>query len=145
MKQRLLPRHFLASVLLLLLLVSVYIFSESRRFERELMAQTESKGIALAEAMETTAKHAIVGNSLLEDLIGQRLLDNARLIDQFLLLPVAGPEMLKEISAMNRLQKVELLDLEGRPWQPPARPGPPERAREMWGRRGASGEESRKQ
>ena len=145
MKQRLLPLHFLASVLLLLLLVSLYIFSESRRFERELMAQTESKGIALAEAMETTAKHAIAGNSLLEDLIGQRLLDNARLIDQLLLLPIAAPDLLKEISAMNRLQKVELLDLEGRPWQPPARPGPPERAREMWARRGGPSEEARQQ
>ena len=113
MKKVFLPRHFLASVFLLLVLVSVYAFSESQRLRRELMRQTEAKGRALAAAIETSAKNAILGNSILEEQIGQRLLDNARLIDELLLYPVVDQDLLKKISAMNHLQKVELLDTQG--------------------------------
>ena len=109
-----LPRYFLASVLLLLILASLYVFSEAHRLQQELLRQTQAKGEALAEAMESSAKHAIVGNSVLEDLIAQRLFDNARLIDRLLLVAPLNPAALKEISAMNRLQKIDLLDLDGR-------------------------------
>jgi signal transduction histidine kinase len=125
MKKVLLPRHFLASVFLLLALVSVYAFSESRRLYGELMQQTEAKGRALAETIETGAKNAILGNSLLEEQIGQRLLDNARLIDQLVFAGAADRDSLKRISAMNRLEKVELLDAQGQPWEPPPPPKTP--------------------
>lgn len=125
MKKVFLPRYFLASVFLLLVLVSVYAFSESQRLRRELMRQTEAKGKALAAAIETSAKNAILGNSLLEEQIGQRLLDNARLIDQLLAYPAPDQDLLKKISAMNHLQKVELLDTQGQPWEPPLPPRTP--------------------
>ena len=142
MKRVFLPRYFLASVLLLLILVSLYVFSEGRRFRSELMRQTEARGVALAEAMETSAKNAILGNSLLEELIGQRLLDNARMIDQLLMVRRLDESLLKEISAMNRLQKIELLDQEGQPWRPPGPPDVPTRVREMMGgMRGLEAEE----
>ena len=102
MKKPLLARYFLASVLLLLILVSLYVLSESRRLQRELLRQTEAKGLALAEAMEASAKNAILGNSLIEKIVSQRLLDNARLIDQLLLTGPMDPNFLQEISAMNR-------------------------------------------
>jgi signal transduction histidine kinase len=125
MRKVFLPRHFLASVILLLVLVSVYAFSESQRLRRELMRQTAAKGAALAEAIETSAKNAILGNSLLEEQIGQRLLDNARLIDQLLISGPADQDFLKKIGAMNHLQKVELLDTQGQPWEPPVPPRMP--------------------
>jgi signal transduction histidine kinase len=125
MKKIFLPRHFLASVVLLLILVCVYAFSESRRLRSELMRQTEAKGRALAEAIETGAKNAILGNSLLEEQIGQRLLDNARLIDQLLISGAVDRDFLKQISAMNRLEKVELLNAQGQPWEPPPPPKTP--------------------
>ena len=81
MSQRILPRYFLLSVLLLLGLVGVYIFFEARRFQDELLRQAEAKGLALADAMEANIRASVLANSLLEELIGQRLLDNARLID----------------------------------------------------------------
>ena len=84
------------------------------------MRQTEDKGTALAKTMETSVKNAIVGNALLEDLIGQRLLDNARLIDQLLLSRQVDQALLKEIRAMNRLQQIDLLDQQGQPWEPAA-------------------------
>ncbi len=117
MRRVFLPRHFLASGLLLLILASLYVFFEAHRLQRELLRQTQDKGTALAKAMETSVKNAIVGNALLEDLIRQRLVDNARLIDQLLLSRHVDQALLEEISAMNRLQKIDLLDEQGRPWK----------------------------
>jgi len=131
MKRPSLVRYFIASVLLLLIVVSAYGLSESRRLQQELLRQAEAKGMALAEAMEASTKNAILGNSLLEEMVSQRLLDNARLIDQLLLLRPIDHALLQEISAMNRLQKVELLDREGLPWIFPAQPTMQQRMREM--------------
>jgi len=122
MKKVFLPRHFLASGLLLLILASLYVFFEAQRLQHELLRQTEDKGTALAKAMETSVKNAIVGNALLEDLIRQRLVDNARLIDQLLVSRHVDQALLQEISAMNRLQKIDLLDNQGRPWKLDALP-----------------------
>lgn len=129
MKKSVLPRYFLASVFLLLGLVSLYAFSEARRLRQEFLRQTEAKGRALAEAMEASAKNAIIGNTLLEELIGQRLLDNARLIDQLLMSGPVDEALLRQISSVNRLQKIELLDQQGSPWVPPE-PAVPVRVRE---------------
>ena len=122
MRRVFLPRHFLASGLLLLIFASLYVFFEARRLQQELLRQTEDKGTALAKAMESSVKNAIVGNALLEDLIRQRLVDNARLIDQLLLSRHIDEALLKEISAMNRLQRIDLLDEQGRPWKLAALP-----------------------
>ena len=70
----------------------------------------------MAKAMEASVRSAIVGNALLEDLIGQRLFDNARLIDQLLGARDVDEALLRQISAMNRLQKIDLLNQEGQPW-----------------------------
>ncbi len=125
MKKIFLPRHFFASVVLLLVLVSVYALSEGQRLRGALMRQTEAKGRALADALETSAKNAILGNSLLEEQISQRLLDNARLVDRLLVFGAVDQNVLKEISAENHLAKMELLDSQGRPWKPPPRPRTP--------------------
>lgn len=116
MKTVFLPRHFLASGVLLLVIASLYVFFEATRLQEELLRQTEDKGTALAKAMETSVKNAIVGNSLLEDLIRQRLVDNARLIDELLRSRRVDEALLQELSTMNRLQKIDLLDEQGRPW-----------------------------
>jgi len=149
MRRVFLPRHFLASGLLLLALASLYVFFEAQRLKQELLRQTEDKGTTLAKAMEASVRNAIVGNALLEDLIGQRLLDNARLIDQLLLSRQVDQALLKEVSAMNRLQKIDLLDQQGQPWELAALPALMARQKEneelfqrrlqtisyMWGKR----------
>src|ERR1700752_2183293 len=122
MRKDFLPRHFLASGFLLLVLASLYVFFEAQRLQQELLRQTEDKGTALAKAMETSGKNAIIGNALLEDLIRQRLVDNARLIDQLLLSRDVDQALLKELSAMNRLQKIDLLDEQGQAWELAALP-----------------------
>jgi two-component system sensor histidine kinase HydH len=122
MRRVFLPRHFAASGVLLLILASLYVFFEAQRLKQEFLRQTEGKGAALAKAMEASVRNAIVGNALLEDLIQQRLLDNARLIDQLLLSRRVDQALLKEVSAMNRLRKIDLLDREGQPWELSALP-----------------------
>ena len=135
MSQRILPRYFLLSVLLLLGLVGVYVFFEARRFQDELLRQAEAKGLALADAMEANIRASVLANSLLEDLIGQRLLDNARLIDELLQFPPTDEKALQQIAAANRLSKIELLDPNGRPLD--ALPAPSaRRMQEMMSRMG---------
>ena len=115
MKRTSLVPYFLASVVLLVGLFSLYVFYESRWLEEELVRQVEVKALALTKTMETSAKKSIKGNALIEGLVRQRLLDNARLIDR--LLTANSPERLvQRISAINDLHKVELLDRQGRPW-----------------------------
>jgi signal transduction histidine kinase len=135
MNRRILPRYFLLSVLLLLGLVGVYIFFEARRFQDELLRQAEAKGLALADAMEANIRASVLANSLLEELIGQRLLDNARLIDELLQFPPTDEKALQQIAAANRLSKIELLDPNGRPLD--ALPAPSaRRMQEMMSRMG---------
>jgi len=110
-----LPGHFVALGLLVLVLVSFYGFIEARRLKREFLRQTEDKGVALASAMAAGVTNAIVGNVPLEKQIEQRLLETARLIDQLLLTHRADQALLMEVSARNRLQKIDLLDPQGQP------------------------------
>ncbi len=134
MRRVILPRHFILSILLLLGVMSVYIFFEARRLHQELLRQTQAKGAALTEAMATSIRSSILGNSLLEDLIAQRLFDNARLIDALLRFPPVDQKALQEIAKRNRLQKIELLDLKGKPVELPSRPPMPQQMQEMMAR-----------
>lgn len=116
------PRYFLASIALLLVLVGLYALSLARRTEQELTRQLEEKGRALAGALEISSRNAIQGNALIEEMIARRLLDNARLIDQLLLSGPFDASLLERVVAMNRLQRADLLDRDGRPYTPPPRP-----------------------
>lgn len=131
-----LPRHFIFSVLLLVALIGAYVFSEAQRFQRELLRQTEAKGQALADAMQSNIRSAIQGNALLEDLIGQRLLDNARLVDRFLQFPPVDEQFIQSLAALNGLKKIELLDLQGRPLKGDAATPGRRHMQEMMKRRG---------
>jgi len=125
------PRYFLASIALVLLLVALYAVSAARFTQRELLEHLEEKGLALGEALAISSRNAIQGNALTEELFAQRLLDNAHLIDQLLLVRPIEPTALARISAMNRLQRVDLLDLEGRPYEEPQPPEGPRAHRDM--------------
>jgi signal transduction histidine kinase len=125
MKRRSPLRYFLASVLLLASLAALFGISEALRTQQELTRQLDEKGIALIGALEISSRNAILANALMEQMITQRLLDNARMVDQVLLSRAADPEWLKRISAANGLARVELLDRDGRPYAPPAPPPPP--------------------
>jgi len=148
-------RYFLASILLLAGLATVFSLSTALRTQQELRRQLEEKGEALAEALDISSRNAILSNALMEEMIAQRLLDNARLVDQLLLSRPPDRQWLQRISTANGLARIELLDRGGRPYEPPPSPmmpgmmmaRPPAAAAEaherhammmyMWGRRWA--------
>jgi signal transduction histidine kinase len=119
MKARFSPRYFLASVLLLSALTALFTILIARRTQHELSRQLEESGLILADAIETSSRAAILGNALMEEMIAQRLLDNARLVDQLLLTHPPDAKWLAALATMNHLSRVELLDRDGRPYTPP--------------------------
>src|SRR3990167_3649999 len=112
MNPRFSARYLLASVLLL----GIYTASVARRTQAELSAQLEQKGLALADVVETGSRNAIRSNALMEQMIAERLLDNARLVDEIMRFPVL-PGELERIARRNRLRRIDLLDADGRPWK----------------------------
>lgn len=144
-------RYFLASIVLLVALVAVSTVTTARRTQAQLREEHERTTRALADAFESGSRHAIRGNALLEEAIAQRLFDNARLVDELLRRPL-DPDDLARLARRNGLRRIDLLDLDGRPWTPPApapmpdhmamrgadgAPGPRMMMRYMWGRRWA--------
>jgi signal transduction histidine kinase len=121
MTARVSARYFVASVVLLIALVAASTVSTARRTQAELRAQFEQTGRALADAVEAGSRHAIRGNALVEETIARRLFDNARLVDELLRRPFDVAE-LPRLAKRNGLQRIDLLDLDGRPWTPPAPP-----------------------
>ncbi|MBI4635653.1 MAG: hypothetical protein HY727_04830 [Candidatus Rokubacteria bacterium] len=111
-------RYFLASIALLAALVLVYAGAAARLRQAELRARLTETGLALADAVEIGSRNAIKSNALIEEMIAQRLTDNARLVDELLRRPF-DPLELGRIAERNRLRRVDLLDLAGRPWTPP--------------------------
>jgi signal transduction histidine kinase len=114
-------RYFAASIALLIGLVTVHAVTAARRTQAEVTAQLAAKATALADALEASSTNAIRSNALVEEMIAQRLTDNARLIDEVVRRPLP-PGELDRIVARNGLRRVDLLDREGRPWTPPLPP-----------------------
>jgi signal transduction histidine kinase len=114
-------RYFLASLVLLVALVAGHAVTSARRTQAELRGQLADRGLALAEAFEASSRNAIRSNALVEEMIAERLFDNARLVDEMLRRPVLSGEI-ELIARRNHLRKIDLLDLEGRPWAPPLPP-----------------------
>ena len=115
-------RYFLASILLLAGLATLFSLSTALRTQQELRRQLEEKGEALAEALDISSRNAILSNALIEEMVAQRLLDNARLVDQLLLSRPPDRQWLQRISTANGLARIDLLDRAGHPYEPPPRP-----------------------
>jgi len=115
------PRYLVATVLLLVALVAAYTILDSRRLRGEMERELGQRGLVLLDSVGASVAHAVASNALIEDLIGQRLLDNARLIDGLITARGYDPAQLRQILAQNHLRKVELLDRDGKPLSlPPA-------------------------
>jgi signal transduction histidine kinase len=105
----------LATVLLLILLLGAYTLIESRRLERDLSRELEDRAVALIDILEASSRNAITSNALLEEVVAQRLLDNARFIDFFVARSPRAQDLIQRVVTENRLAKVELLDSAGNP------------------------------
>jgi len=116
----------LATVLLLILLLGGYGLMESRRLQQSLARELEARGVALIGVLEASSRNAIATQTMLEEIVAQRLLDNARFADFIVARVPRAQELIQRVVKENRLAKVELLDREGQPVALPqiAMPGP---------------------
>lgn len=105
----------LATVLLLILLLGGYALMESRRLQQNLTRELEERAVALIGILETSSRNAIATQTMLEEIVGQRLLDNARFVDFIVARTPRAQELIRRVIRENRLAKVELLDREGQP------------------------------
>ena len=112
----------LATVFLLILLLGGYTLLESVRLQASLSRELEERAQALIGVLQATGKNAITSNALLEELIAQRLLDNARFIDFLAGRGSWAQALIRRVVRENRLAKVEFLDSRGRPTQLPEWP-----------------------
>lgn len=106
-------KHLVAVVSLLAILLGLYAFLQGRRAQKDVMETMRQQGVALATALEISSRNAISGNRLVEEMISQRLLDNARLLDQLLASQEVGWQDLPRVARENGLYKIEVRDLEG--------------------------------
>ncbi len=116
----------LATVLLLIVLLGGYALMESRRLQQSLARELETRGIALIGVLEASSQNAIATQTMLEEIVTQRLLDNARFVDFIVARTPRAQEVIQRVVKENRLAKVELLDREGQPLALPSveTPGP---------------------
>jgi signal transduction histidine kinase len=126
----------LATVLLLILLLGGYALMESRRLQQNLARELEERAVALIGILETSSRNAIATQTMLEEVVAQRLLDNARFVDFIVARTPQAQELIQRVVSENRLAKVELLDRQGQtvglPQVEPPGPG-------LWAGRGFGG------
>jgi signal transduction histidine kinase len=129
------PRYLVASILLLLGLVGALGLLAAIKEKNSLTRMLIEQGTALAETLEVSSRNALVANRLLEQTIAQRLLDNARLIDQILPGQAVHPRRLAELAQYNQLDRIQLLDAKGTLLTafPPPRHMPMRQGRPMMG------------
>jgi signal transduction histidine kinase len=106
-------RYGLAALLLLVALVTGLGALGALIEARNLRQVSRDQGLALAEALETSTRNALLANQRLEEAIAQRLLDNARLLDRLLAYEPLPNRVLAELAARQRLHRVEVLDPQG--------------------------------
>ena len=117
------PRHLVLTVILLVVVVGLYMFLDARRIQGELERELRGRSATLLGILETSARNAVAANALVEELIGQRLLDNAYLLDQLLAARGYDASQVARIVARNHLRKIDFVDRSGRKLErPPASP-----------------------
>jgi signal transduction histidine kinase len=105
----------LATVLLLILLLGGYAVMESRRLQQNLARELQERAVALIGILEAGSRNAIATQTMLEEVVAQRLLDNARFVDFIVARTPRAQELIQRVVSENKLAKVELLDREGQP------------------------------
>ncbi|MBI3016049.1 MAG: hypothetical protein HYY65_13545 [Candidatus Tectomicrobia bacterium] len=120
-KDRRTSRYFLASLAVLLLAIAGIGLLAAVKQRDNLTRVLMEEGSSLAAVLQVGGRNAVAANRALENLIAQRLLDNARLIDELAGNGRISEGDLLEIARENRLQKIEILNERGEPEE--LRPG----------------------
>ena len=103
------------SIILLFILLVVYGFNQLRREKIEMYGLIQHQGQALMQSLEIAWQNALVSDSLLRNLVAERLLDNAYLIDRLMALSFDNPLILKQLVRETHIFRVMVTDAIGKP------------------------------
>ncbi len=101
----------LATILGFLLIVSAIL--EMRGAERELTHVLDEQSLAIMTALEKGSSNAIQSFDLIEELLAEKLLSNARLIEQMDYANVLSEDLLKKIAKENHIFRANIFDERG--------------------------------
>ena len=114
-KDRRTSRYFLASFVVLLLAIGGIGFLAAMKQRENLTRVLQEQGTSLAAVLQVGGRNAVAANRALENLVAQRLLDNARLIDELASNGRFSQRDVLRIAQENRLEKIEILNEKGEP------------------------------
>jgi len=114
-KDRRTSRYFLASFVVLLLAIGGIGFLAAMKQRDNLTRVLQEQGASLAAVLQVGGRNAVAANRALENLVAQRLLDNARLIDELASNGRFSQRDVLRIAQENRLEKIEILNEKGEP------------------------------
>ncbi len=103
-----------ASIFLFIIVMGLHSLWQIKRGKKALYKVLYDQGEALVESLQSSGKNAIISNKLAQDILINRLLDNAGLIDMLIEQTGYNSNLLKEIVAKNKLFCVQVLDRLGR-------------------------------
>jgi len=102
--------YFVILSSLLILILSFFYFSTAKKRRSEFLLQVRRSGMELLETFIQSARNALLTSSIVDELLADRLMTSARLID---LLNLKEEEKLAEIAHLNDLEEVDILDMNG--------------------------------
>ncbi|MEW5803349.1 MAG: ATP-binding protein [bacterium] len=98
------------SIFLLIIIVGFHSLWQIRKGKQALYNALYDQGEALVESLQASGKNAIISNQLAQEILVNRLLDNARLIDILLRTYGYNSILLNEMVAKNNLFRVQVVD-----------------------------------
>lgn len=103
-----------ASIFLLIIVIGLHSLWQIQRSKSALYDALYDQGNALVESLQSSGKNAIISYKLAQDILVNRLLDNARLIDSLIDYIGLNGFVLKEVINKNNLFRVQVVDYRGR-------------------------------
>ncbi|HEX9913181.1 MAG TPA: ATP-binding protein [candidate division Zixibacteria bacterium] len=104
-------RYVILLTLLFALLLFLTAFFSIEKSKSNMLKVMEKEGKALLESLVLASQNTVKANSLLEELVTERLLDVAKLVDQMDKDGILTNSKLEELVRRNSLSRIDLLDI----------------------------------
>jgi two-component system sensor histidine kinase HydH len=105
-------RYVILLTLLFALLLFLTAFFSIEKSKSNMLKVMEKEGEALLESLVLASQNTVKANSLLEELVTERLLDVAKLVDQMDKDGILTNSKLEELVRRNSLSRIDLLDID---------------------------------
>jgi PAS domain S-box-containing protein len=107
-------RYVILLTLLFALLLFLIAFFSIEKSKSNMLKVMEKEGEALLESLVLASQNTVKANSLLEELVTERLLNIAQLVDQMDKGGILTNSKLEELVRKNSLSRIDLLDIKGK-------------------------------